>query len=70
MKLGVEPCLIVLVKDFSFVGYLDDIGFGHVGPTILKCDNQSAIKLIKSPIFHDKSKHFEKDWRFAHQQVE
>jgi hypothetical protein len=46
------------------------IGFGPVGPTIFKCDNQSTIKLIKSPIFHDKSKHFEKDWHFARQQVE
>jgi hypothetical protein len=46
-------------------GLLDDIGFGFVGPTILKCDDQSAIKLTKNLVFQDKSKRFEKDWHFA-----
>jgi hypothetical protein len=37
---------------------------------VLHCDNQSAIKLLKNPMFHDKNKHFEKDWHFVWQMVE
>ena len=28
-------------------------------PTILRCDNQSSVKLAKNPIFHAKTKHIE-----------
>jgi hypothetical protein len=51
-------------------GLLDDIGIGFVGPTILKCDNQNAIKLTNNLVFQEKPKHFEKDGHFACQQVE
>jgi hypothetical protein len=27
--------------------------------TLILCDNQSYIKMIENPIFHDKSKHIE-----------
>jgi hypothetical protein len=37
---------------------------------VLHCDNQSAIKLSKNHVFHDKNKHFEKDWHFVQQMVE
>ncbi len=47
-----------------------EIGFAPVGPMVLHCDNQSAIKLSKNLVFHDKSKHFEKDWHFSRQIVE
>jgi len=28
-------------------------------PTIIHCDNQSCIKLIENPVFHDRSKRVE-----------
>jgi len=37
---------------------------------VFHCDNQSAIKLSKNLLFHDKSKHLEKDWHFCRQMVE
>ena len=27
--------------------------------TVILCDNQSCIKMIENPLFHDKSKHIE-----------
>jgi hypothetical protein len=49
---------------------LTKIGFASSGPMILHCDNQNVIKLSKNLVFHDKSKHFEKDSHFARQMVE
>jgi hypothetical protein len=37
---------------------------------VLDCDNKSVIKLSKNIVFHDKNKHFEKDWHFVWQMVE
>jgi hypothetical protein len=34
--------------------------FGHeMDSTIIHCDNQSCVKLLESPLFHNKSKHIE-----------
>eukprot|EP00253_Pinus_taeda_P025095 PITA_25095 len=29
----------------------------HLDPTMIYCDNQSCIKLLANPVFHDRSKH-------------
>ena len=29
----------------------------NLEPTVIRCDNQSCIKLSENPVFHDKSKH-------------
>ncbi|KAG0595074.1 hypothetical protein M758_UG137000, partial [Ceratodon purpureus] len=49
---------------------IDELGFGTTEPIQLWCDNQSAIKIVKNPIFHDRTKHFETDWHFTRQKVE
>ena len=49
---------------------IQELGFIDVQSTSLWCDNQSAIKLIRNPIFHDKTKHFETDWHFTCKKVE
>jgi hypothetical protein len=36
-----------------------EFGFHHQHPTILWCDNQSAIKLTKDPVQHQCRKHIE-----------
>ena len=38
---------------------LSEFGFEQQQPTPLWCDNQSAIKLAKDPILHQRSKHIE-----------
>jgi hypothetical protein len=47
-----------------------EIGFAPAGHMVLHCDNQRTIKLSKNLVFHDKSKHFEKDWHFSRQMFE
>ena len=49
---------------------IKELGFLPDQPTNLWCDNQSAIKLTRNPVFHDKTKHFEIDWHFTRQKVE
>ena len=36
---------------------LVDLGFPQLQPTIIYCDNKSAISMIKNPSFHGKTKH-------------
>ena len=40
----------------------------ELGPTLIHCDNQSCIKLMENPVFHERTKHisikyhFIRDW--------
>jgi hypothetical protein len=43
---------------------LSEFGFQHQHPTSLWCDNQSAIKLAKDPVQHQRSKHIELHMHF------
>lgn len=38
---------------------LEDMGQKQEGPTPIKCDNQSTIKLENNPVYHARSKHIE-----------
>ncbi|KAD4385282.1 hypothetical protein E3N88_25450 [Mikania micrantha] len=38
---------------------LDDLGIIQRNPTVIMCDNKSAINLSKNPIMHSRSKHIE-----------
>lgn len=49
---------------------LNDLGFPCVKPTMLKIDNQSAIQLIKNPVFHRRTKHIEIQWHFAREKYQ
>ena len=31
----------------------------HLDPTVIHCDNQSCIKILINPMFHDRSKHID-----------
>jgi hypothetical protein len=37
---------------------------------LIYCDNQSCIKLLENPIFHDRSKHIEICYHFIHDYVQ
>ena len=36
---------------------------------MIYCDNQSCVKLLKNPIFHDRSKHIEIKYHFIQDMV-
>ena len=40
-------------------GLLNDLGYPQRSPTALYCDNQSAIRLVRNPVFHKQSKHID-----------
>jgi hypothetical protein len=43
---------------------LQDLGAIHKAPTNLLIDNQSAIKIVKNPVFHKKMKHVDTKYHF------
>ena len=52
--------LCVAVREAAWLRkFLADL-FGHeMDSTIIHCDNQSCVKLLENPVFHDKSKRIE-----------
>ena len=38
--------------------------------TVILCDNQSCIKMMENPMFHDKSKHIEIQYHYIHDMVQ
>lgn len=49
---------------------LSDIGCPCEGETTLFVDNQSAIKLVKNPVFHKRTKHIDIHYHFVREKVE
>ncbi|KAE8656273.1 hypothetical protein F3Y22_tig00117005pilonHSYRG00292 [Hibiscus syriacus] len=43
---------------------LEELQFKEDGPTLIYCDNSSAIKLSKNPVLHDRSKHIDVKYHF------
>jgi hypothetical protein len=48
---------------------LCDLKLPQMQPTTLHCDNQSAIKMTKNPIYHSKTKHIEIHHHYIREQV-
>ena len=45
--------------------------FEHVlDTTVIFCDNQSGIRLLENPVFHDRSKHFDIRYHFIWDMVQ
>uniref|UniRef100_A0A2N9FEM3 CCHC-type domain-containing protein n=1 Tax=Fagus sylvatica TaxID=28930 RepID=A0A2N9FEM3_FAGSY len=40
---------------------LEDMGLTHSSPTIIHCDNRSAIQIAHNDVFHERTKHIEID---------
>ena len=49
---------------------LEDIDHKQMKPTILKCDNQSSIKLAYNPIYHARTKHIEIQCHFVREKIQ
>ena len=48
---------------------LEDIGNKQINPTILKCNNQSTVKLVHNPIYHARTKHIEIQHQFGREKI-
>ncbi|KAA0050766.1 putative mitochondrial protein [Cucumis melo var. makuwa] len=44
--------------------FLADMGVPQQGPTLLYCDNRSAIQIAHNDVFHERTKHIENDCHF------
>ena len=42
----------------------------NIEPTVIRCDNQSYIKIFENPVFPDKSKHIEMKYHFIRNMVQ
>ena len=49
---------------------LEDVGKKQIKTTILKCDNQSSIKLAHNPIYHARTKHIEIQHHFVREKIQ
>jgi len=49
---------------------LEDVGEGQQEPTVIRCDNQSTIKLGKNPVCHARSKHIDTQYHFVREKVQ
>lgn len=48
----------------------EDVGEGQQEPTIIRCDNQSTIKLGNNPICHARSKHIDTQYHYVRENVQ
>lgn len=48
---------------------LEDVGNKPMKPTIIKCDNQSTIKLAHNPVYHARTKHIEIQHHFVREKT-
>lgn len=59
------------VKEMMWIRQLlDDIGSSSLNPTELKLDNQGAIKLIKNPEYHKRTKHIDVKYHFIREKYD
>nr|AID60162.1 copia-like LTR-retrotransposon [Brassica napus] len=62
--------LTAAAREISWLSYLlRDLGIHQMDPTLLQCDNLSAVYLSANPALHKRSKHFENDWHYIREQV-
>ena len=62
--------LATTAKEIAWLSFLlRDLGVHQENPTLLQCDNLSAVYLSANPALHKRSKHFENDWHFIREQV-
>jgi hypothetical protein len=70
VKLNTCQLKVAACQGMWLARLLGDLKNTAVEGVSLKVDNQSALVLIKSPVFHDRSKHIRLRYHFIHQSVE
>jgi len=59
------------MKEAIWLGYLfKDLGFPHLTPRTINCDNQGAIKLANNPTHHARTKHLDIQLHFVKDHIE
>jgi hypothetical protein len=48
---------------------LNDLGFGQIGPTTIREDNQSCIAMARNPVKHGRTKHIDIKYHFVREKV-
>ncbi|KAK6156620.1 hypothetical protein DH2020_010868 [Rehmannia glutinosa] len=62
--------MAVATTDLIWIQSLfDELGLHIESPTVLWCDNSSAISLASNPVFHQRTKHIEIDIHFIREKV-
>jgi hypothetical protein len=49
---------------------LQDVGEEQRKATIIKCDNQSSIKLENNPVYHSRTKHVDTQFHFVREKMQ
>ncbi|KAM7496336.1 hypothetical protein LguiA_020750 [Lonicera macranthoides] len=64
------PALADTTQEIVWLRWLlSDMGVPQHLPTVLRCDNQSAIQIAHNDVFHERTKHIEIDCQFIRQHV-
>ena len=50
-------------------GILEELKLPQIDPTVIRCDNKSAIALTKNSVYHGKSKHIRIKYHFIRELV-
>lgn len=64
MSLSIAGCQALWIRSI-----LKELGIPQEDPTMIYCDNRSAIALTKNPVFHGKSKHIRIKYHFIRELV-
>jgi hypothetical protein len=46
-----------------------DLWILHPKPTLLYCDNITPLYIVVNPVFHERTRHIEKDFHFIHDKI-
>jgi hypothetical protein len=65
MAASMDSCEAIWI--YKFLTILFD---QELEPTMIYCDNQSCIKLLENPVFHDRSKYSEIGYHFIRDRIQ